>query len=103
HTRSYGDWSSDVCSSDLTGQQGLDAVGHLIDLLADRDPVENLARVHVAVDPHPVVGRVEAISFVLFGGGKPACVPGPHELEQVELFASPDQALAEVSSSTKCA
>src|SRR5207248_6873954 len=26
HTRSYGDWSSDVCSSDLGGAQDLDAI-----------------------------------------------------------------------------
>src|SRR5207248_5855296 len=26
HTRSYGDWSSDVCSSDLMGKGGLEAV-----------------------------------------------------------------------------
>src|SRR5207248_7359253 len=25
HTRSYGDWSSDVCSSDLTDQSAIDA------------------------------------------------------------------------------
>src|SRR5207248_8709495 len=31
HTRSYGDWSSDVCSSDLNGGEGLsDLVGQVV-------------------------------------------------------------------------
>src|SRR5699024_6034150 len=29
HTRSKRDWSSDVCSSDLGGEQGIDAVAHI--------------------------------------------------------------------------
>src|SRR5699024_11621805 len=29
HTRSKRDWSSDVCSSDLGGEQGVDAVAHI--------------------------------------------------------------------------
>src|SRR5207248_3749427 len=28
-TRSYGDWSSDVCSSDLVGHRAFDRVAHL--------------------------------------------------------------------------
>src|SRR5207248_4623554 len=33
HTRSYGDWSSDVCSSDLerARREGLDRVGRITD------------------------------------------------------------------------
>jgi len=90
-----------VLEADLTGQHGLDAVGHLIDLLADRDPVEHLARVQVAADPHPVVGRVEAIAVVLVGHGKAGRVQRPHELEHVELLTPPDQALAQLPGRTK--
>src|SRR5207248_3669769 len=54
HTRSYGDWSSDVCSSDLTYRARL-AGWYLTGDLGYRDEEGNYY--HVDRDPDAVVGN----------------------------------------------
>src|SRR5207248_3975911 len=45
HTRSYGDWSSDVCSSDLGQQNGVARAMLRLDLLHHRGPRSEERRV----------------------------------------------------------
>src|SRR2546426_7704119 len=58
HTRLQGDWSSDVCSSDLVGQNVVFANAEL------RFPI-----IEAALTPIGVVGGVRGVFFANMGGG----------------------------------
>src|SRR5256885_10073308 len=57
HTRLQGDWSSDVCSSDLDA-----AAHHLLVFVKERVPADQLLEVHrVHASPNP--GSISPVSF----------------------------------------
>src|SRR5215467_15559393 len=58
HTRLQGDWSSDVCSSDLGGAAGLLHAGEFVDLLVSDPPeAEGVAppAAHLLAEAVPVL------------------------------------------------
>src|SRR5437867_9158773 len=67
HTRSYGDWSSDVCSSDLAHVEGQDPCRRRERLVADE-----LHRRDVGGEP-----MIEARPVAAFLGRKRRAGPGP--------------------------
>src|SRR3712207_9273455 len=69
HTRYWRDWSSDVCSSDLTtGEVPLERLHEL----GDAEILEALVRVKG-------VGRGTAQMFLMFRLGRPDVLPRPEE------------------------
>src|SRR5437867_6373260 len=93
HTRSYGDWSSDVCSSDLPGESlveaapvqrfpAVDEVGHVVghveevdisvadNLVGDRDGAAPcVADVEAHAHEFPKIGRASCRERVEISGG----------------------------------
>src|SRR6266516_4229970 len=64
HTRSYGDWSSDVCSSDLSWTNDLSWVRGYENVL---DPMNKLsAKFHETLDSRPVDKRGHPYRNALF-------------------------------------
>src|SRR6266516_7249101 len=67
HTRSYGDWSSDVCSSDLRAEkavdkllQGMESSAELVQL-SDAPAPEEIAISEAEASQRPVVRLVDLI------------------------------------------
>src|SRR6266516_942682 len=79
HTSSYGDWSSDVCSSDLVGVDVPAAARELDPAALGETEVaalaDDFAAQLVGVDPHGIVGLVADVQLRL--GGRLDVVPMP--------------------------
>src|SRR5256885_15357033 len=61
HTRLQGDWSSDVCSSDITLREAMQHAGLCIDDIPklQRDPARSLGFIEVHIEQGPVLNELD--------------------------------------------
>src|SRR5207248_7038381 len=99
HTRSYGDWSSDVCSSDLTRQLGRPPFAHDLACAQDGDAVgELLGFVEVVRREQDRFAERAQVADRLPGGAARAGVEARRRLVEEDQLRIADERKREVES-----